>query len=68
MPTIASIEQAKSRLPDAAVDVLTNLFDVDMIEVGYEMPPGTPKFSASFASRFQLAKILSKPTAPPEPR
>ena len=50
----------------AAVDVLTNLFDVDMIEVGYEMPPGTLKFSASFASHFQLAKILSKPTASSE--
>jgi hypothetical protein len=47
----------------AAVDVLTNLFDFDLIEVGYEMPPGTPKFSASFASHFQLAKILSKPSS-----
>jgi hypothetical protein len=50
----------------AAVDVLTNRFDVDMIEEGYQMPPGTPKFSASFATHFQLAKILSKPTAPSE--
>ena len=50
----------------AAVDVLTNRFDVDMIEEGFEMPPGTPKFSASFATHFQLAKILSKPTAPSE--
>jgi hypothetical protein len=49
----------------SAVDVLTNLFDFELIEVGYEMPPGTPKFSASFATHFQLAKILSKPTAPP---
>jgi hypothetical protein len=48
----------------AAVDVLTNHFDVDMIEVGYEMPPGTPKFSASFASHFQVAQILPKSTAP----
>jgi hypothetical protein len=50
----------------AAVDVLTNPFDVDLIEVGYEMPPGTPKFSASFATHFQVAKILSKPIAPSE--
>jgi hypothetical protein len=47
----------------AAVDVLTNRFDVDMVEVGFEMPPGTPKFSASFASHFQLAKILPKSVA-----
>jgi hypothetical protein len=50
----------------AAVDVLTNRFDVDMIEVGYEMPPGTPSFSASFASHFQVAKLLSKPPPPSE--
>ncbi len=50
----------------AAVDVLTNHFDVDMIEEGYQMPPGTPRFSASFASHFQLAKLLPKPTAPSE--
>jgi hypothetical protein len=49
-----------------AVDVLTNHFDVVLIEVGYDMPSGTPKMSTSFATHFKFARILPKPTTPAE--